>query len=109
MRLLLDTHVLVWSALVPSRLSLRARDLISDPENDRTVSSASAYEIEYKRQRDPNFPDFRPTWMSYAAPSFSSGCRSMKAMRQRRAGCLDIIAILGTASSSPKRSPRISS
>jgi PIN domain nuclease of toxin-antitoxin system len=53
MRLLLDTHVLVWSALVPSRLSLRARDLISDPENDRTVSSASAYEIEYKRQRDP--------------------------------------------------------
>lgn len=54
MRLLLDTHTLVWAALAPSRLSLRARDLIVDPENDRMVSAASAYEIEYKRQRDPD-------------------------------------------------------
>ena len=54
MRLLLDTHALVWAALAPSRLSLRARDLIVDPENDRMVSTASAYEIEYKRQRDPD-------------------------------------------------------
>jgi PIN domain nuclease of toxin-antitoxin system len=53
MRLLLDTHALVWSALAPSRLSSRARDLITHPENDRMVSAASAYEIEYKRRRDP--------------------------------------------------------
>ena len=52
MRLLLDTHALVWSALDPSRLSAKARGLIADPENDRMVSTASAYEIEYKRQRD---------------------------------------------------------
>lgn len=53
MRLLLDTHALVWSAIEPERLSVRARDLIADPENDRMVSTASAYEIEYKRPRDP--------------------------------------------------------
>lgn len=52
MRLLLDTHTLVWSALSPARLSTRARDLIADPDNDRWVSTASAYEIEYKRHRD---------------------------------------------------------
>ncbi|GAA0869636.1 type II toxin-antitoxin system VapC family toxin [Brevundimonas basaltis] len=51
--MLLDTHALVWSALLPSSLSARARDLISDPDNDRMVSTASAYEIEYKRRRDP--------------------------------------------------------
>jgi PIN domain nuclease of toxin-antitoxin system len=52
MRLLLDTHTLVWAAVETRRLSRRARDLIADPENDRFVSAASAYEIEYKRDRD---------------------------------------------------------
>ena len=53
MRLLLDTHVLVWAASDPGRLSRRCRDLIEDPDNDRLVSVASAYEIEFKRERDP--------------------------------------------------------
>lgn len=35
------------------RLSRRARSLIADPDNDRLVSVASVYEIEYKRARDP--------------------------------------------------------
>lgn len=52
MRLLLDTHTLVWAALETGRLSDRARALIADPDNDRFVSAASAYEIEYKRARD---------------------------------------------------------
>lgn len=52
MRLLLDTHTLVWSASESDRLSSHARELISDPENDRWVSAASAYEIEVKRTRD---------------------------------------------------------
>lgn len=51
MRLLLDTHTLVWAALETARLSDRARDLIADPDNDRFVSAVSAYEIEYKRDR----------------------------------------------------------
>jgi len=51
-RLLLDTHTLVWSAAESTRLSPRARSLIADPDNDRWVSAASAYEIEFKRARD---------------------------------------------------------
>lgn len=49
MRLLLDTHALVWSALASRRLSSKARALIEDAANDRFVSAASAYEIDYKR------------------------------------------------------------
>jgi PIN domain nuclease of toxin-antitoxin system len=52
MRLLLDTHTLVWAALETARLSDRARELIADPDNDRFVSGVSAYEIEFKRDRD---------------------------------------------------------
>lgn len=53
MRLLLDTHALVWSASESERLSSEARRLIAEPANDRWVSVASAYEIEFKRNRDP--------------------------------------------------------
>lgn len=53
MRLLLDTHALVWSALASRRLSSKARALIGDAANDRFVSAASAYEIDYKRGVSP--------------------------------------------------------
>lgn len=62
MRLLLDTHVLVWAALDPARLTARARGLVADPDNDRIVSAASAYEIEYKRQRDPGLSRLPADW-----------------------------------------------
>ncbi len=52
MRLLLDTHTLIWSGLRSMKLSPTARGLISDPDNDRWVSTVSAYEIEYKRPFD---------------------------------------------------------
>ncbi len=52
MKLILDTHVLVWAAVEPTRLSAKARGLISDPENVCLVSAVSAYEILYKRDRD---------------------------------------------------------
>jgi PIN domain nuclease of toxin-antitoxin system len=52
MRLLLDTHVLVWATMESHRLSSQARRLIADPDNDRFVSPATAYEIEFKRSRD---------------------------------------------------------
>jgi PIN domain nuclease of toxin-antitoxin system len=53
MKVLLDTHVLVWAALEPGRLSERVRDLLLDRRNDVLVSAISAYEIELKRDRDP--------------------------------------------------------
>lgn len=52
MRLLLDTHAVIWSGLRSGKLSPVARELIGDPENERLVSAVSAYEIEYKRPLD---------------------------------------------------------
>jgi len=48
MRLLLDTHALLWW-LADEGLSARARDAIADPDNLVAVSSASAWEISIKK------------------------------------------------------------
>ena len=48
MRLLLDSHLLLWAALHPERLSPTARDLIASPANDPVFSVASLWEIGIK-------------------------------------------------------------
>ena len=48
MRLLIDTHVLVWLVAGPSRLSRRVRDLLGDEDNLIPVSAVSAWEIANK-------------------------------------------------------------
>ncbi len=53
MRLLADTHVLVWAFTDPAALSDRARSLLEDLANEILFSAASAYEIEFKRTLDP--------------------------------------------------------
>jgi PIN domain nuclease of toxin-antitoxin system len=53
MKLLLDTHAFIWAISRSRLLSARAAELIKDPENRVLVSAASAYEIEFKRARDP--------------------------------------------------------
>ena len=49
MKLLLDTHVLLWAAGQPERLSSDARSLFDDPENELTFSAASLWEVAIKR------------------------------------------------------------
>lgn len=49
MKLLLDTHVLLWAAGNPDRLSAEARVLIEAPENELWFSAASLWEIAIKR------------------------------------------------------------
>src|SRR5688572_6171495 len=49
MKLLLDTHLLLWSAGQPERLSARARTLIKAPENELFFSAASLWEVVIKR------------------------------------------------------------
>jgi PIN domain nuclease of toxin-antitoxin system len=53
-RLLLDTHLLLWAARPSPQLSSRARRLIGDPENELLFSVASVWEIaiKYGRARD---------------------------------------------------------
>lgn len=47
-RFLLDTHALLWWLFDDPRLSGTARGIISDPENEILVSSASAWEVATK-------------------------------------------------------------
>lgn len=49
MKLLLDTHVLLWAAGEPDKLSEAVRALLLDETNDLFFSSASIWEIVIKR------------------------------------------------------------
>jgi PIN domain nuclease of toxin-antitoxin system len=49
MKLLLDTHLLLWAAGQPERLSERALSFIQSPENELFYSPASLWEIAIKR------------------------------------------------------------
>ncbi len=51
MRLLLDTHALLWSAHEPEMLSSSARDAIEDGNNEVFVSAVSAMEIATKHRK----------------------------------------------------------
>lgn len=48
MRILFDTHVLLWAAGDPGRLSDRARSIILDPENSLYFSVATVWEVVIK-------------------------------------------------------------
>jgi PIN domain nuclease of toxin-antitoxin system len=48
MKLLLDTHLLLWAAGEPGRLPARARALIKDLANELIFSAASLWEIAIK-------------------------------------------------------------
>jgi PIN domain nuclease of toxin-antitoxin system len=48
LRLLLDTHALLWFALSDPQLSSSATSLIMDPANEKLVSPASYWEIAIK-------------------------------------------------------------
>ena len=48
MRLLLDTHVLLWWLADDRKLAKRAREIIANPDNDVHVSSASVWEAAIK-------------------------------------------------------------
>jgi PIN domain nuclease of toxin-antitoxin system len=48
MRVLLDTHVFLWSCLEPTKLSDIARRMLEDPANELLFSAASSWEIAIK-------------------------------------------------------------
>ena len=48
MKLLLDTHLLLWAAGQPDRLSRRAWLLLDNPQNELLFSAASLWEITIK-------------------------------------------------------------
>ena len=48
MKLLLDTHILLWAAGEPQKLPVKIRQLIEDEENTLFFSTASIWEIVMK-------------------------------------------------------------
>jgi PIN domain nuclease of toxin-antitoxin system len=57
MRLLLDTHILLWAANEPERLSAATRALVENPNNDVVFSAISIWELAIKTGRGRD--DFR--------------------------------------------------
>lgn len=49
MRLLLDSHTVLWALLDDRRLNASTRERIIDPGNNVLVSAATVWEIEIKR------------------------------------------------------------
>ena len=64
MKILLDTHVVLWAIADPARLSPRARILLLDDEHELLFSAASIWEIQLKRRAGkltlPDDPSFLP-------------------------------------------------
>ncbi|MFW5857323.1 MAG: type II toxin-antitoxin system VapC family toxin [Planctomycetota bacterium] len=48
MRLLLDTHAVLWHYHAPEQLGTAARDAIESPEHDAIISTASLWEMAIK-------------------------------------------------------------
>lgn len=51
MKLLLDTHIVLWAAFEPERLPRIARDDLRDTENELFFSAASIWEVAIKAAR----------------------------------------------------------
>ena len=56
MRLLTDTHILLWALLQPERLDAAAREALESPEHEIYFSAANIWEIAIKRALER--PDF---------------------------------------------------
>src|SRR5579875_619396 len=75
MRLLLDTHILLWALGKSDRLSHRARDLIEAPENDVLFSAVSIWEMSIKAAR--RLSDFHAPPEEILAQAIAAGFREV--------------------------------
>jgi PIN domain nuclease of toxin-antitoxin system len=49
MKLLLDTHLLLWGSIKPERVPVAARSMMEDPAHQLIFSAASLWEIAIKK------------------------------------------------------------
>lgn len=70
MRLLLDTHTLLWTLTDSPRLSRGARAALADPDVEQLVSAASAMEIFTKHRlgKLPEAAELVSRWSRIMAP-----------------------------------------
>lgn len=67
MRILLDTHILIWAILRSGRLDGKTAETLGDPDNDVLFSAASIWEIAIKFARRRADFTVRPEVISQAA------------------------------------------
>ncbi len=65
MDLLLDTHILVWAHTNDSRLSEKAKNLITDTQNKIYFSPVSIWEVEIKHNAHPDYFPFSGERLDY--------------------------------------------
>ncbi|MBR0439575.1 MAG: type II toxin-antitoxin system VapC family toxin [Bacilli bacterium] len=58
MKLLLDTHVIIWALTDSPRLPLSIRDMIIDENNEIYISTVSLWEIAIKHKTHPDIFGF---------------------------------------------------
>ncbi|MBQ8092727.1 MAG: type II toxin-antitoxin system VapC family toxin [Clostridia bacterium] len=68
MNTLLDTHMAIWALLDSPKFTLKARQLIMDPDNTIYYSVVSVWEVLLKHSRHPDNMDF-------SADVFSKSCK----------------------------------
>jgi PIN domain nuclease of toxin-antitoxin system len=67
MKLLLDTHILLWTITNPTRLSRRAAKVIADSRNELWISPVTTWEILFLHRRGRlHLKDGPASWMSTA-------------------------------------------
>ncbi len=72
MRLLLDTHALVWWLADSPRLAPRVAEMVKAPDNQIFVSAVSAYEAAYKHHRG-RWPEVGPLVAAFEAIVLAQG------------------------------------
>ncbi len=71
MRILLDTHILLWALIEPGKLGDEARAALEDLDHDVLFSAASVWEISIKAALDR--PDFQVSPATIVAAALGSG------------------------------------
>ena len=67
MKLLLDTHIFIWTIASPSRLSRRAAKVIADSRNELWISPVTTWEILFlHRKGRMKLKDGPVSWISAA-------------------------------------------
>jgi len=60
MKLLFDTHLILWSLEGNDKMPAKAKELLMDPDNDIFFSSVSIWEIAIKRKLRPEVFPYKP-------------------------------------------------
>ncbi len=90
MKILLDTHLLLWAAGQPARLPAVARSLLSDTRNQLVYSPASLWEIAIKRGLGQDI-DFSGRSESSSAPVVSTNDYQELAITGEHAMAVDVL------------------